>query len=147
MSDPRHEGGGGSLVRPFLNRAPAKRATAEPAPVSEPSAGVRAYMITGGRTSSRGAKLEFETMVSLSEQGRVQQSRLMFEQAKIADLCLSGPQSVAELAARLRIPLGVAQVLAGDMVGDGTLSAHSAQVNQDDDIELIKRLIHGVRAL
>jgi hypothetical protein len=147
MSEPRHEGGGGSLVRPFLNRAPAKRATAEPAAPAEPSAGVRAYMITGGRTSSRGAKLEFETMVSLSDQGRAQLNRLMFEQAKIADQCLVGPQSVAELAAKLRIPLGVAQVLAGDMVADGALSAHSAKVNQDNDIELIKRLIHGVRAL
>ena len=86
-------------------------------------------------------------MLSLSERGKGTRTSLVFERRKIADLCFDGPQSVAEVAAKLHVALGVAQVVAGDMVGDGLLNVHQASANLSDDIAMIKRLIQGVRAL
>ena len=143
--------GGGSFIRPFLQRS--LDPSTEPQPISvdesllSPTTAVRGYMMTGGRTGAGAVKLEFESMLSLTERGRGTRSSLNFERRKIADLCVEGPQSVAEIAARLHLALGVAQVVAGDMVGDGLLNAHQASTNLSDDIAMIKRLIQGVRAL
>ena len=143
-------GEGPAIIRPFLRRTfdtvepphpPTETAT------TAPGMGVRAYMMTGGRTGAGAVKLEFESMLSLTERGRGTRSSLTFERRRIADVCLEGAQSVAELAAKLQLALGVAQVVAGDMVGDGLLNVHQASANLSDDIAMIKRLIQGVRAL
>ena len=42
-------------------------------------------------------------------------------------------QSLAEIAARTRLPLGVARVLVADMVADGLLSLHSAAPEEGFD--------------
>ena len=143
-------GEGPAIIRPFLRRTfetvePPHPQT-ETAPTA-PGMGVRAYMMTGGRTGAGAVKLEFESMLSLTERGRGTRSSLTFERRRIADVCLEGAQSVAELAAKLQLALGVAQVVAGDMVGDGLLNVHQASANLSDDIAMIKRLIQGVRAL
>ena len=143
-------GEGPAIIRPFLGRTfetvePAHPPT-ETAPTA-PGMGVRSYMMTGGRTGAGAVKLEFESMLSLTERGRGTRSSLTFERRRIADVCLEGAQSVAELAAKLQLALGVAQVVAGDMVGDGLLNVHQASANLSDDIAMIKRLIQGVRAL
>ena len=57
------------------------------------------------------------------------------------------PQAIAELAARLRIPIGSVRVLTGDLVADGTLEVHQGVTSLSTDVALLKRLIHGVRAL
>lgn len=140
------KGGRPPMVRPFLNRSLETPTTAPP-DLSPTTIGVRAYMMTGGRTGAGAVRLEFEAMLTLSERGKGTVQSLAFERRKIADLCGDTAQSVAELAAKLHIPLGVAQVVAGDMVGDGLLSLHQAKTNLSDDIAMIKRLIQGVRAL
>jgi hypothetical protein len=108
---------------------------------------VRAYMMTGGRTTTDGVKLEFETMLSLSAPGRRRQPQLLFEQAKIAAALVDETLSVAELAVRLNVPIGVAQVLCADMLGEGLLEQHAAASNVSEDVSLLTRLINGVRAL
>ena len=146
QSEKNDNGGRPGLIRPFLAR------TLETLPMGDAGAdagnpSVRAYMMTGGRTGAGAVKLEFESMLSLSERGKGTRSSLVFERRKIADLCLEGAQSVAEVAAKLHVALGVAQVVAGDRVGDGLLNVHQASANLSDDIAMIKRLIQGVRAL
>ena len=147
MQPERQDAGGRpGLIRPFLARPfDSLPLGADDADLSNPS--VRAYMMTGGRTGAGAVKLEFESMLSLSERGKGTRTSLVFERRKIADLCFDGPQSVAEVAAKLHVALGVAQVVAGDMVGDGLLNVHQASANLSDDIAMIKRLIQGVRAL
>jgi Protein of unknown function (DUF742) len=106
---------------------------------------VRAYLLTNGRTDTV-IDLSFESMVSLVDASRARTS-LSFERAVIVDLCRNSAQSLAELAARLRVPIGTARVLAGDLVAENVLEVHSPNSNLSTDVALLKRLIHGVRAL
>ena len=134
------------LVRPFLHgesggspQGPRGRLGARQV--------VRSYVITGGRTTSNTVSLSFETMLSLTDSGRSRAPHLRFEQAKIAALVAVGSPSVAEVAARLSLPIGVANVLCGDLVAEGFLEAHQAAEKMSEDVSLITRLIHGVRKL
>jgi Protein of unknown function (DUF742) len=104
-------------------------------------------MMTGGRTSTGDTKLEFETMVSLTELGRVRLSHLLFEQAKIGRVVAVESLSVAEVAAKIHVPIGVAQVLCADMLRAELLEQHTTAQNLSDDISLLTRLINGVRSL
>jgi hypothetical protein len=68
---------------------------------------------------------------------------------EIVELCARRP-SVAEISARLNLPLGVARVLVGDLVLSGylrvraTLDEHSTT---EERRELIGRTLRGLRAL
>ena len=58
--------------------------------------------------------------------------------------------SVAEVAAKLAIPLGVARVLIGDLVTQGYLQVHATlgtTASVDDRRDLIGRTLRGLRAL
>lgn len=136
---------GPSIIRPFLERAPRREAgplTDDDLPVD---AGVRPYFLTGGRTRVD-RPLHMEALVQTTARGRDVLHALQFEQRAIAVLC-EHAVSVAEVAARVRVPLGVASVLISDLAGLGILQIHDAPVRVEDDIALIQRLIHGVRAL
>ncbi|MBI4884677.1 MAG: DUF742 domain-containing protein [Actinobacteria bacterium] len=134
------------LVRPFLNR---KRPLPPMSPDSDsPNAGsgVRAYAMTGGR-SQAAVQLEFETMLQATGDGREALTAVRFERAEILRLCHSEPQSVAELAARMKVPIGVVRVVAGDLLAEGYVQAFHPSVSVADDVLLITRLIAGVRSL
>ena len=134
------------LVRPFLDR----KRPLERAPVDEDHSaaanGVRAYAMTGGRSHASGV-LEFETMLQSTGGGREAITAMKFERAEILRLCQSDPQSVAELAALLRVPIGVVRVVAADLVSEGMLESFQPSANVADDVFLIARLIAGVRSL
>jgi len=129
-------------VRPFLSHRPMEP---EGRAVKEIQPTVRPYFLTGGRTRSQ-HELAFETIVRATDLAERRISSLAYERAKIVHLCMT-PHSVAEVSAKLHIPLGVAQVLAGDMVGDGLLTMSQSIGSPADDVSLLKRLIHGVRVL
>src|SRR5262245_55858399 len=80
--------------------------------------GVRPYVLTGGRSRSSNALVGFETMVSLTDEGRQGRPIQRDERRAILDRC-DHAVSVVELSAYLRVPLGVAQVLTGDLVDEG----------------------------
>jgi len=93
------------LVRPFLDRKrPLQRAAVEE-DHSAAAHGVRAYAMTGGRAHASGV-LEFETMLQATGAGREALTALKFERAEILRLCHTDPLSVAELSARLHVPIG-----------------------------------------
>jgi len=109
---------------------------------------VRPYTLTAGRT---------DTTVDLPVEAPVQalQSALHHRwpagdmRGQICRLCTNSP-SVAEISARLDLPLGVARVLVGDLVTSGylrvqtTLTDHSTS---EERRELIGRTLRGLRAL
>lgn len=67
----------------------------------------------------------------------------------IVQLCVSGP-SVAEIAARLDLPVGVARVLIGDLVNAGYLRVHRTltdRSSRNERSELIGRTLRGLKAL
>ena len=117
-----------------------------PADTIVEAAGVRSYAITRGRAQGT-VHLEIESMLRLTERGVLLGERLQFEPARVAELCRTEILSVAEVSARLRLPLGVIRVLASDLIVEGLLEAYMTSVNVADDIDLISRLIEGVRAL
>ncbi|WP_332888646.1 DUF742 domain-containing protein [Actinokineospora bangkokensis] len=118
----------------------------DPAP-HETGSLVRPYTKTGGRTRSD-YDLAIEALVSTSERGRVPDAAVRPEHRSICGLCLD-TRSVAEVAAHLRLPLGVARVLIGDMAGMGLVSIHQSGMVVGDrpSIEFMERVLSGLRRL
>ncbi|GAA5149372.1 hypothetical protein GCM10023321_13110 [Pseudonocardia eucalypti] len=111
------------------------------------SAAVRPYAWTMGRTKSQ-YHLEIETLVSTSSRGRDQLALLSFEYRSVADLC-ARPRSVAEVAALLEVPLGVAKVLLGDMAGLDLVIVHQTVSGNGNvpALALMERVLSGLRRL
>jgi hypothetical protein len=108
---------------------------------------VRPYTWTRGRTKS-GLDLAIETLVSTSQRGRDQMGLLQVEHRSVAELC-EQTRSVAEVAALLSIPLGVARVLLGDMAGLGVVTVHqtASSAGNKPDLALMERVLSGLRRL
>jgi hypothetical protein len=73
--------------------------------------------------------------------------RLRFEQAHIVDYCRR-PVSLAEVAARVQVPLGVARVLVSDLSTGGFLAVHRPSLNDDGrpSTAVLERLLAGLKA-
>jgi hypothetical protein len=108
---------------------------------------VRPYTKTGGRTRSD-YDLAIEALVSTSERGKAPDAGVRPEHRSICGICLD-TKSVAEVAAHLRLPLGVARVLIGDMAGMGLVLVHQSGMVVGDrpSIEFMERVLSGLRRL
>jgi hypothetical protein len=108
---------------------------------------VRPYTWTRGRTKS-GFDLAIETLLSTSRRGREQMGMLQVEHRAVAELCEQA-RSVAEVAALLSLPLGVARVLLGDMAGLGLVTVHqtASSAGNAPDLALMERVLSGLRRL
>jgi len=113
-------------------------------PLEQPASIVRAYAWTGGRTTSD-FPLEIETMVSARPRWP---GAVPAEHREVLDLC-GRPRSVAEVAALLKLPLGVAKVLLGDMAGGGLVDVHETVTSRGavPDRDLMARVLLGLRGL
>ncbi|HEV8651047.1 MAG TPA: DUF742 domain-containing protein [Actinomycetes bacterium] len=110
---------------------------------------VRPYAMTGGRTrpSHLDLELELETLVSTTSLGEQSVAALSLERRSIALLCRD-VISVAEVSARLDLPLGVARVLVGDMADEGLVIVHRpASPNDRPDLALLERVLYGLRTI
>jgi hypothetical protein len=108
---------------------------------------VRAYSWTGGRTTSS-LQLEIETLVTVAEWDWRAGPVLKAEYHDVVELC-GQPRSVAEVAALLRLPLGVARVLLGDMAERGLIDVHRTVASDGDvpGLGLMERVLSGLRRL
>ncbi|MGH3774426.1 MAG: DUF742 domain-containing protein [Pseudonocardiaceae bacterium] len=106
---------------------------------------VRPYSWTGGRTAAQ-VDLAVETLVSAT--GRPPDPPARAEHRTILRLCAT-PHSVAELAALLSMPLGVARVLLGDLAATGSVAVHRTVGAADaaPDVALMQRVLTGLRRL
>src|SRR4051794_31520554 len=77
---------------------------------------VRPFVITGGRTRHATVHLRVEALVVATD--TQPSTTLQFEHASIVEIC-QHLISVAEVAARIGVPLGVAQILVGDLADVG----------------------------
>ncbi len=103
---------------------------------------VRPFALTGGRTVGDGGTLPIETMV-LARPDRSDAARSPAHGRVIA-LCRN-TQSIAEVAAYLSVPLGVARVLVADLTASGHLERFETAMS--DDVAIVRRLLDGIRAL
>jgi Protein of unknown function (DUF742) len=105
----------------------------------------RPYTVTGGRTSTSQYDLEMETLVQAVIAPSSPLARLGREQRSIAVLSQE-VISVAEIAARLDLPLGVVRVLVGDMALEGLLFLYRPRSEPArSDLALLERVLHGLR--
>jgi Protein of unknown function (DUF742) len=117
------------------------------APADQPSL-VRPYTLTAGRTDSR-VNLPLEATVEAVVSDKPLRWPGNDVRAQICALCANSP-SVAEIAAHLSLPVGVARVLIGDLVSSGHLRVHTTLTDRstvDERRELIGRTLRGLRAL
>lgn len=109
---------------------------------------VPVYAFTRGRTRSAGQDLPIEAVVTLTGNAARQAPSLRNESAAIVRMC-ARPMSVAEIAAALRVPVGVARVLVGDLVNVGCLTVHLPKATREGgrpSQAILGRLLEGLRA-
>ncbi|MEU0786548.1 DUF742 domain-containing protein [Streptomyces sp. NPDC006173] len=112
---------------------------------------VRPYAMTRGRTTSAGQHRLDLIAVAVTEQHADDPEAdhsLSPEHVDIVELCRDAPQSVAELAAELDLPIGVVRVLIGDLVADEMVHVTRPVPPADlPDESILRDVISGLRAL
>jgi hypothetical protein len=109
---------------------------------------VRPYAVTRGRTEPR-RDIAIEAVLLTTYRGRQEASFAGRDKHVIGDFCDDRAQSLAEIAAYIRLPLGVTRVLVADMVADGLLALHEPWSDDDGDdrLEVLERVLSGLRRL
>ena len=105
---------------------------------------VRPYAITRGRTRAV-TEVSIEAIVYRTPKGE-STSNLSLERGQILGT-LSSPQSAAEISARLRLPLGVARVILGDLIDEGYVAMNTRSATGRPDLRLLERVLDGLQAL
>jgi Protein of unknown function (DUF742) len=107
---------------------------------------VPVYALTGGRTRSVGRDLPWETLITTTAAGVASLPRLRFEQSRIVAMCRR-PVSIAEVAAEVGVPIGVARVLVSDLYAEGLLIIHLPTLTNAGRprSEILERLLTGLK--
>ncbi|KUO18670.1 DUF742 domain-containing protein [Streptomyces dysideae] len=112
---------------------------------------VRPYAMTRGRTSSPGQhRLDLIAVVVTEPHADDPEadSTLSPEHVDIVELCRDTPQSVAELAAEIDLPIGVVRVLVGDLVDRDFVHVNRPVPPAElPDESILRDVINGLRAL
>jgi hypothetical protein len=114
---------------------------------------VRPYAVTRGRTRPK-LEIALEALVETTVRGRGTGTGRGggSEHQYIAAMCDGGRvQSLAEIAARMQLPLGVARVIVADMATDGLVAVYEPTSLDDESdavgTELLERVLSGLRRL
>ncbi|MEC3915718.1 DUF742 domain-containing protein [Nocardia sp. CDC160] len=102
---------------------------------------VRPFIVTGGRTTPMIDGLRIETLVQAPPSAL--SAPLQLEQRTVVRLCQQ-PRSIAEIAAELHVPVGVAKVVVSDLA-----AANYVTVRESTELSIaaIERIRDLVRAL
>ena len=119
-------------------------ATDQPLDPAEDHDFVRPFLVTAGRTEAGIEGLAFETLVESIEESS---GGLVFEPAQVHQLCQTAT-GIAEISAHLNIPIATVKVVVGDLVKSGHVRVYATiDTAEDGDVQLMNRLIAGVRNL
>ena len=119
----------------------------EPDSTPEPSL-VRPYALVQGRTR-RGSAAPLPIEAVIVTEVSAEAADLQLERAAIVRLCRR-PHSVAEISARLALPVGVVRVLVADLSADGFVAVNlplDARAGHPVDSVLLERVLAGLEAL
>jgi hypothetical protein len=105
---------------------------------------IRPYILTHGRTRPR-HELAVHTLILTTERGRAATGGLLTEQDAICRMCDTA-RSVAEVAAMLKVPLGVARVVIDDMEYEGLIEIVAAY-DSSRSVEVLTQVLEGLRRL
>ena len=108
---------------------------------------VRPYVVTRGRTVPSGTRVALDAALEARHGPERLEATATPEARRIVALCVD-PVSLAELAARLPLPVGAVRVLVGDLTAAGAVVVCAPSVpDAATDVTLLKRLLDGIRAL
>lgn len=106
---------------------------------------VRSYVITGGRQLPAADRLSLLTLVTIAPDRELPLGSGP-EVRAIWELCLGGYLSVAEVAAHLELPVGVARLLLTDLTEHGHLLRREAPPPaQAVDKRILEEVLHGLQ--
>ena len=138
---PEYGQGGQRRIRPYLStRAAENPQRTDESATTRP----RPFILTSGRVEATDPRIGLESQVATRVTGPV--GHLAPPLRAILELC-GQPQSVAEISARLRMHLGVTQILVGDLWAAGLVEVHAVDLDATHDPDLILRVIDGLRAI
>ncbi|WP_326565633.1 DUF742 domain-containing protein [Amycolatopsis rhabdoformis] len=107
---------------------------------------VRSYAVTGGRTHSDTLGLDLITLVVAMRTAR-EVASIEPEYARILSLCQK-PTSVAEVAARVDLPLPVVKVLLSDLIESNlVLFRTAAPPTEAPNKHVLQAVLDGIRKL
>jgi hypothetical protein len=113
---------------------------------ADPGPFLRPYAMTEGRTEPSGSDLAIEDLVGSAGTGEPP-PWLSQEHQSIATACRE-TLSVAELAARVDLPLGVTRVLVGDLASQGRVTVHRPPSHAGGpNVALLEQVLHGLQRL
>ena len=116
---------------------------------------VRPYAVTGGRVSGASKDLPMEALVE-TRSDLTTLKGMTPEKIKILELATGEYQSVAELSAHTRLPLGVVRVLVTDLAEESHLTIHTGGTADDASthdesgslsLSLLESVLDGIAAL
>jgi hypothetical protein len=108
---------------------------------------VRSYAVTGGRTRSDTLGLDLITLVVAMRSAAEVGGGLEPEYGRILNLCLH-PTSVAEVAARVDLPLPVVKVLLSDLIEQNlVLFRTAAPASDKPNKHVLQAVLDGIRKL
>ncbi|WP_061961391.1 DUF742 domain-containing protein [Demequina flava] len=116
---------------------------------------VRPYAVTGGRVSAASKDLPMEALVEARSDAQTLKG-LTPEKKKILQLAAGQYQSIAELSAHTRLPLGVVRVLVTDLATAQYIVIHTGGTVEDSSthdesgglsLSLLESVLDGIAAL
>ena len=106
---------------------------------------IRPYAMTGGRTGTEGEVIGLEAQIQANTRASSHLGAYRWEAARLIEL-VQTPTALVEVAARLKIPIGVTRVLVADLVRDGAVVVHVPQKSHSFT-SLLEKVLDGVRSL
>lgn len=105
---------------------------------------VRPYTITNGRTPTDSAQLDLTTQV-MALRSKQEPAGLSPEHLAVMRLTRS-PVSIAEIAAHVKLPLGVVRVLCSDLIERGLVITRSPNDRpaEKPDLETLQAVLDGL---
>jgi hypothetical protein len=114
---------------------------------ADPGPFLRPYAMTEGRTEPTGSDLAIEDLVGAASAAADPPTWHSQEHRSIAQASHE-TLSVAELAARVDLPLGVTRVLVGDLVSYGMVRIHRAPSHAGGpNVALLEQVLDGLQRL
>lgn len=102
---------------------------------------LRAFVVTGGRTTPVIDGLRIETLVHSKPSALY--APLQLEQQAVVKLCQRAC-SIAEIGAVLRVPVGIAKVIVSDLAAGGFVTVHKSPELSVSAIERIRDLVRAL---
>jgi hypothetical protein len=116
---------------------------------SSPERIVRPYALTAGRTRPTGEQVDVVSMISATRSAQERQDpddELSFEHLRMLRFC-GRPQSVADLATSMDLPLGVVRILIGDLRERGLVNISQPAPSGLSDMRVLKEVADALRRL